>query len=185
MDSPVYTECNWEVWTKFGHEIQVPKQDNMSLPTRVRSYSGKNAVHAWWCCTWCPTCRRAHWMASTLTWLESSGFLPVGTPKSLLYATPVDNEETFHHRTVDACEESLYGCGGPWWDVSRRALNLTEDILSTYYKCTLSALIHKLNVSRHILIWTFFLVFLCGIRAQNLSATFSYTLYIPLENCSF
>jgi hypothetical protein len=32
----------------------------------------------------------------------------------------------------------MSGYGGPWWDVSRRALNLMEDILSTYYECTLS-----------------------------------------------
>jgi hypothetical protein len=30
------------------------------------------------------------------------------------------------------------GCGGPW-DMSRSALNLVENILSPYYKCTLSA----------------------------------------------
>jgi hypothetical protein len=38
-----------------------------------------------------------------------------------------------------------------------RALNLMEDILSTYYKCTLLAITHKLNASGHMLIWTFFL----------------------------
>jgi hypothetical protein len=47
------------------------------------------------------------------------------------------------------------GCGGPRWDVSRRALNLMEDILITYYKCTLSAITYKLNVFGHMLIWTF------------------------------
>jgi hypothetical protein len=56
----------------------------------------------------------------------------------------------------------LNGWGGPWWDVSRCALNL-KDILSTYYKCTLSALIHKLNVSGHMLIWTFFLFWFVGL----------------------
>jgi hypothetical protein len=39
---------------------------------------------------------------------------------------------------------SLNGCGGPWWDMSRRALNLLEDILSACYKCTLSAIAQKL-----------------------------------------
>jgi hypothetical protein len=43
-----------------------------------------------------------HCMASTHTWLESSGFLPVGTPKST--CSPVDNEEALHHRIVDACQ---------------------------------------------------------------------------------
>jgi hypothetical protein len=51
---------------------------------------------------------------------------------------------------------SLNGCGGPWWDVSRRASNLMEVILGTYYKCTLSAISRKLNASRHMLIWTLF-----------------------------
>jgi hypothetical protein len=43
-------------------------------------------------------------MASTLTRLESSEFLPVGTPKPSVYAAPVDKEEALHHRTVDTCQ---------------------------------------------------------------------------------
>jgi hypothetical protein len=43
-------------------------------------------------------------MASALARFESSGFLPVGTPKTLVYAAPVDNEEALHHRIVDACQ---------------------------------------------------------------------------------
>jgi hypothetical protein len=43
-------------------------------------------------------------MVSTLARLESSGFRPVGTPKSFVYGAPVDNEEALHHRTVDACQ---------------------------------------------------------------------------------
>jgi hypothetical protein len=39
-------------------------------------------------------------MASTLAQFES----PVGTPKPLVYAAPVDTEEALHHRTVDACQ---------------------------------------------------------------------------------
>jgi hypothetical protein len=35
-------------------------------------------------------------------------------------------------------------------------LNLMEDILSTYYKCTLSAVTRKLDVSGHMLLWSFF-----------------------------
>jgi hypothetical protein len=34
---------------------------------------------------------------------------------------------------------ALNGYGGLWWDLPRLALNLLEGILSTYYKCTLSA----------------------------------------------
>jgi hypothetical protein len=43
-------------------------------------------------------------MAFTLARCESSGFLPVGSPKTLVYAAPVDSEEAFHHSTVDACQ---------------------------------------------------------------------------------
>jgi hypothetical protein len=39
--------------------------------------------------------------------------------------------------------------------------------LSTYYKCTLSAITHKLNVSGHILIWTFFVVLVCELVPKN------------------
>jgi hypothetical protein len=75
----------------------------------------------------------------------------------LVNAAPVDNEEAFHFelwisiRLSAITLASLKGCCGPWWDVSRRVLNLMEDILSTYYKCSLSAITHKLNVSGHML----------------------------------
>jgi hypothetical protein len=39
---------------------------------------------------------------TTLARFDSSGFLPVGTPKSTVYAAPVDNEEA--HRIVDVCQ---------------------------------------------------------------------------------
>jgi hypothetical protein len=53
-----------------------------------------------------------------------------------------------------------------------------EDILSPYFKCTFSAITHKLNVSGHMLILTFVLVLVYGTRAQRLSVPFSYTLYV-------
>jgi hypothetical protein len=59
-----------------------------------------------------------------------------------------------------------------------------KDSLNTYYKCTLSATAHELNVSRHMLIWTFFIVLLCGTCARSLSASFSYTLCMFLS-CVF
>jgi hypothetical protein len=43
-------------------------------------------------------------MASTLAGFESSGFLPVGTYKTLVHAATVDNEEALHNRTVEACQ---------------------------------------------------------------------------------
>jgi hypothetical protein len=67
---------------------------------------------------------------------------------------------------------SLHGCGGPWWDVSRRALNLMEGILSAYYKCALSAITHELNV-----LGTYFLVSVYGNRSRNFSARLGFTLY--------
>jgi hypothetical protein len=109
-------------------------------------------------------------MASTLTRFESSRFLPVGTRKTLVYAARVGNEEAPHHRTVDVCQTIRNYPGIFEWmrrSMSRRALNLVEDILSTYCKCTLSAITHKLNVSGYMFIWTFFLVLVCGTRAQS------------------
>jgi hypothetical protein len=43
-------------------------------------------------------------MASTLARLQSSGFLPVRTPKTLVYAAPVDNEDALNRRISDACQ---------------------------------------------------------------------------------
>jgi hypothetical protein len=48
----------------------------------------------------------------------------------------------------------------------------------------LSAITHKLNVSGHMLIWTFSLVLVSGTYAQNLSTPFSYTLH-SLASSSF
>jgi hypothetical protein len=47
--------------------------------------------------------RRTYCIASTLARLESSGFLPLGTPENRVYAAPIDNEETLQHRIADAC----------------------------------------------------------------------------------
>jgi hypothetical protein len=47
--------------------------------------------------------RRIYCMASTLARFVSSGFLPVRTPKTIVYAAPVDNEEALNHRTVVVC----------------------------------------------------------------------------------
>jgi hypothetical protein len=43
-------------------------------------------------------------MASILSRFESCGFLPVGHLKPHVYAAHFDNEETFHHCIVDACQ---------------------------------------------------------------------------------
>jgi hypothetical protein len=48
--------------------------------------------------------RKTNCMDSKLARFESSEFLPVRTPKTPVYAAPVDNEETLHHRVMDACQ---------------------------------------------------------------------------------
>jgi hypothetical protein len=50
--------------------------------------------------------------------------------------------------------------------------------MSTYYKCNLSAITNKVNISRYMLIWPFILVFECATTAESSSAPFDYTLYI-------
>jgi hypothetical protein len=79
-------------------------------------------------------------------------------------------------RLSETIPASLNGWGGPWWDVSRRALNLMQDILGTDFKRTLSAINYKLNISGHMLIWPFIHILVCGTRAQNLSAPLNYIL---------
>jgi hypothetical protein len=62
-------------------------------------------------------------------------------------------KEALHHRTVDACQ-TIRNCPGIFERMLRSmiqsvkaAVNLMEDILTTYYKCTFSAITHKLHVS--------------------------------------
>jgi hypothetical protein len=82
-------------------------------------------------------------------------FLPVGTHENLGYASPVDNKAALHHVIVDVCQ-TICNYHHPWWEVSKRALHLMEDILSTYYKCTLSTVTHKYNFFGHMLMWNSF-----------------------------
>jgi hypothetical protein len=103
-------------------------------------------------------------MASTL----HARFVPPdfylwGHFKTLVYAAPVDNEESLHHRTVDACQ-GIRNYPGIFELILRSMMRRAEAcmeshdfILNTYCNCTLSAITHKLNVSGHMLIWTFFL----------------------------
>jgi hypothetical protein len=59
-------------------------------------------------------------------------------------------------------------------------MNLIKNILSTFYKCPLSTLTHKLNISGHIWIRTFFLVLVCGTHAPSLPTPFSHTLHTAM-----
>jgi hypothetical protein len=73
--------------------------------------------------------------------------------KTLVYATPVDNEDALHHRIVDA-RQTVPNCHGIFEQMRssmmRRVetcIDSMEDILSTCYECTLSAIAHKLIFS--------------------------------------
>jgi hypothetical protein len=132
--------------------------------------------------------RRTHCMASMLTGFESCGFLPVETLKSLVYAAPVDNKEALHHRIVDACQ-TIHNYPGILERMRRSMMRHVEVCTESrgghfehlFYKCTLSAVTHKLNVFGHMLIQTFFLVLLCETHAQSLSAPFSHILYVTFS----
>jgi hypothetical protein len=98
-------------------------------------------------------------VASTFTRLESSRFLPVGHIRSCI------------HKNVDATQTicNYRRIFERMWLLTmrralRRALNLTEDVLSPYYKCTLSV------VTQHAKADTF----LCS---QYLSRPLNYTLH--------
>jgi hypothetical protein len=89
------------------------------------------------------------WPPRSMPDLNPLYFYLCGHVKALEYAAPPDNEETPHRRIVGACQTIRN-----YPDIlertrrsASRALNLMEDILSTYYKCTPSAITHKLNVS--------------------------------------
>jgi hypothetical protein len=100
-----------------------------------------NSYHARWMGTGGPT----SWPP------RSPDFSPLdfylwGHLQTLVYAAPVDKEETLH-RTVDACQTIRNYLGIFAWtrrSMSRRALSVMVNILSTYYKCVLSAATHKL-----------------------------------------
>jgi hypothetical protein len=94
------------------------------------------------------THRRAHCMASTLhAGFSTSGFLPVRTSKTLVYAAPVDNEEVLQHRIVDACQ-TIRNCPSIFERMRRSVMRCPmQDNLRSSYKITFSAITHKLNVS--------------------------------------
>lgn len=131
----------------------LPKRRPMWPAEATRQCQRTNVVHTWRrsgdfqpCCESCsqwPTLlyqRRAHCIASTLVRFESCGLLPMRSPKILCI-----------------CSSSALWTGYPnlprqlWTDaaardVSRRALNLMDSILST-----LSAVPHESDVSGHTL----------------------------------
>jgi hypothetical protein len=103
-------------------------------------------------------------MASTLSRCESSGSLPVGH----LNAAPVDNEELLH-RIVEACQ-TISRYPGIFARMRRSMMRRVEACMESHgghfehlLQSTISAVAHKLNVSGHMLMCTFFLVLVRGI----------------------
>jgi hypothetical protein len=86
-------------------------------------------------------------MATTLPRFETSEFLPVRTPKTLVNAGPVDNEEALEHCIVDACQ-IFRNCPSVFERMlpSIKRCPMQENFRS-YYKSTISAISHELNVS--------------------------------------
>jgi hypothetical protein len=64
-------------------------------------------------------------VASTVARFESSGFLLGGTPKSLVQAAPVDNEEALQPRSVDACQ-TVRNCSGIFARMRRAMMRRVE-----------------------------------------------------------
>jgi hypothetical protein len=127
--------------------------------------------------------RRPHCMASILSRFESFEFLPLRTSNDLCVcsscwqqggALPLhcgclsDYLHMPQHLWMDAAvsDETCQGVDWiSWWTLWAHTINIL-----------FPAITHKLNISGHILIWTFF-VLVYGTYAQTLSAPSSYTLY--------
>jgi hypothetical protein len=98
--------------------------------------------------------------------LNPLDFYVWGHLKTLVYAASVDNEEALHHRIVAACQ-TIRCYPGIFERMRRSMMRRVEACTESHgghfqhllYKCTLSAITHKLNVSGHMLIWTFFSCF--------------------------
>jgi hypothetical protein len=70
-------------------------------------------------------------MASTLARFEFSDFLPLRTPKTLVCAAPVDNEEALHHRIVDACQTNR-NCPGIFGRTRRSIARRVEACIESH-----------------------------------------------------
>jgi hypothetical protein len=124
-------------------------------------------------------------MASTVGRLESFGLiLACGALiwSTFVYAAVVSNEEALHHRivnirlstTIPIC---LIGCMGPWWDVSRRVMNVMEDVLSIYQKWTFSCNSQIKCSQTHVNTDTFSCSRYLETMPKNSYPPFIYTLY--------
>jgi hypothetical protein len=154
----MYTECNWKVWTNFEHKFHIPKQGNMSISSRVRKHwICELQLKEYYTCMMVlrhifsravrdilnNTCHDRGIGRGPTVWpprspdLNPLDFYPRRHLNTFVYAAPVDNALWMPVRLSTTVPASLHGCGGPWWDVSRRTLSLMKDGYSTYYNCTL------------------------------------------------
>jgi hypothetical protein len=69
-------------------------------------------------------------MSPTFTRFESHGFLPVGTPKTLVYAFLVENQEALH-RTVDACQ-TIRNCPGVFEQILYSMMRRVEACIQSH-----------------------------------------------------
>jgi hypothetical protein len=77
--------------------------------------------------------------------------------------------------------ETCLICKEHWWNKETPVTSLNKALTKVLSHNILSAITHKLNVSRHMLIWTFFIVLICGTHAQSMSSPFSYILYVCIQ----
>jgi hypothetical protein len=174
------------VWTDFGHEVHIPNNKEMTISPCVqkhfiyviteRLHDGaaahvsravrdilNNAHHGLWIGRGGPIA----WPPLSTSDLNPLDLYLWGHLNTLVCATPVDKEEALHHHIVDASQTIRNYPGIFEWfrqSMSMHALSIMEDILSTYYKCILSAITHKLMFF-DMFIWTFFLVLIYATRA--------------------
>jgi hypothetical protein len=113
----------------------------------------------------------------------------VGTPKSLVYAAPVDNEETLQHRVVDA-RQTIRNCPGIFERMRRSMTRRVDACIESHgehSECLLWTYPFCYNLQNkcfqaHVDMDIFSCLFLYGARIKKFSALFSYTVYVDL-NC--
>jgi hypothetical protein len=141
-----YTECNWKVQTNYGHKFHIPKQGKMSISTSVQKHLICELQWKEYC--WCFTVfQHILAMLCTMLWITlimadgltswpprmpHMNHLDVylwGHLKTVVYAVPVDNEETLYHHILNACQTI---CNYPrilkrmQWSMIRRVEAYTE-----------------------------------------------------------
>jgi hypothetical protein len=209
----IHTGCNWKVWTKFWArvphiEVRENVRNNVCPGTfnlwvtaeRMRDCAPAHFSRA---------VRNVFNNSYHDGWIGRGGFTawpPRSTPdlnpldfylwehlKPLVYAAPLDNEEALHYRTVDACQ-TIRNCPGISEQMRRSMMRRVEacieshgghfeHLLWTYsFSCN-----SELNVPGHMLIWTSFLVLVCGnsnpkfVRTVQLRPVYINNLSVPLS----